>query len=223
MKKSIWFFGLALVAVVVFIELDLASRLHSRNLPGSHGKFQQSMDIAAATSKPKGSGKDQQKPFEQKFTEVSNEISQLSENPEESENKIQFLAQQMNSKDIKKLSKIMADSNINGDQRALAVEVLSRNQTVDSLVQLEEFIQKHQTNSKWSRENEFESVLRAQAIEGIASYPQKDLAISALQNLDSKVEESFLKDRIKRSVAGLKSEAPTSDKQDEAALKQLVE
>ena len=105
----------------------------------------------------------------------------------------------------------------------MAVELLARKQTVESLKQLENFVQQHETTTKWSRTREFESVLRAQAIEGIASFPQKDLAVSSLMALDPKLNESFLKDRIKRSLVGLKNDSQTPEKQDNEALSKLVE
>jgi hypothetical protein len=66
--------------------------------------------------------------------------------------------------------------------------------------------------------------LKAQAIEGIASYPQKNLALSYLNSLADKVDESFLKDRISRSSENLE-ERPKANlqQQEEAALKQLIE
>ena len=60
-------------------------------------------------------------------------------------------------------------------------------------------------------------------MEGIAAFPQKDLAISSLTQLNPRVSESFLKDRINRSVASLKNQAPSAEKQDEDALEKLVE
>jgi hypothetical protein len=66
-------------------------------------------------------------------------------------------------------------------------------------------------------------VLRAQAVESIAAYPQKEIAISTLNFLHQKVDESFLADRINRATAHLLGRAPAPEAQDEAALKDLVE
>ena len=67
-------------------------------------------------------------------------------------------------------------------------------------------------------------VVGAQAIEGIASYPKKELALSSLNSLSQHVSESFLRDRIARSGEYLRnSKVDSTDKQDENALKKLVE
>lgn len=74
-----------------------------------------------------------------------------------------------------------------------------------------------------NRKREFESILRVQAIEGIAAYPKKELALSYLSSLEKQVNETFLKDRIVRSEEGLKGRHLNSQPKDEAVLKQLVQ
>lgn len=226
MRKIIWIFSLVLVGVVFFLEYDVTHRLQIRN----SRRLSANRTTSIAADQTTDSNYEVRKKkvaaalnFEAKFAEVTEEVSRLQENPEEAENKMQSLAAQLSPKDIKKLSDVMQDSKLNGDQRAMAVEILSRHQSVESLKQLENFIQQPSENGVWNRNREFESVLRAQAIEGIASYPQKDLALSSLMVLDPKINESFLKDRIKRSVAGLKNQAPAAENQDDEALKKLIE
>ncbi len=222
MKKSIWYFALGLILVVVAIEYDVARRSHQQVISKNVSRI--SAKLAQSETRPSVLPVTNQKSaFEQKFQQATAEVSQLQVNPEETEKKLQDLAGQLSSNDIKKLSQVMLDTTENGDQRAMAVELLSRRQNVESLKQLENFVQQHEANAKWSRSREFESVLRAQAIEGIASYPEKNLAISALTNLDPKLDESFLKDRIKRSIAGLKNGNKASDQRDQEALSKLVE
>ena len=131
----------------------------------------------------------------------------MQQNPNAAEEKIQSLAATLTNQDLNQLSEVMANKNSLGDQRAMAVELLSRSRSVAAIKKLEDFIKDHDDTLKWSRSREFESVLRAQAIEGIAAFPQKDFAISSLTSLDTKISESFLKDRIRRSVASLKNQA----------------
>lgn len=120
----------------------------------------------------------------------------------------------------------MTKTDQDGDQRAMAVELLSRNKTPEALQALQDFVIYHQTDGStgWSRQREFESVLRAQAIEGIAAYPKKELALSSLNSLSQHVSESFLRDRIARSGEYLRhGKTDPIEKQDENALKKLVE
>ena len=106
----------------------------------------------------------------------------------------------------------------------MAVELLSRSKIPDAVLMLKEFVASKQLASTTSaRKRELESVLRAQAIEGIAGYPQKDLALSYLNSLSKEVDETFLKDRIVRSEEGIKGRTVRVQQKDEAALKQLVQ
>ena len=123
-------------------------------------------------------------------------------------------------KDLNQLAKIMTDTKANEDQRSEAVELIAGYQTVESLQQLEDFVVQKNLNVK----NELESALKAQAIEGIAAYPQKELALSSLNSINPKVSELFLKERIKKSMTGLKMQNSESvDDTDSNALKTLVE
>ena len=222
MRKIIWIFALSLVAVVLFLEYDVTQRLQvrqTRRLSSLRSSAVPQNQIPALSSQTQINTMPAAVNFETQFTEVTQEVSRLQENPEAAENKMQTLAAQY----IKKLADVMQDSKNNGDQRAMAVEILSRHQSIESLKKLEDFIQQPSESGAWNRNREFESVLRAQAIEGIASYPQKDLALSSLRALDPKLNESFLKDRIQRSMAGLKNQAPAAEKQDDEALRKLVE
>ncbi len=223
MKKSFWIFAVLIVAAVFLIEFDVAKRTQARTVSRVGSQASKTRVVAQKSSQAKPNADSNKSAFATKFESATSEISQLQAHPEDTEQKLQDLANQMSSQDIKKLSHVMADTGSSGDERAMAVELLSRRQSIESLKQLEEFVATHEATNQWSRNREFESVLRAQAIEGIASYPQTDLAISSLTALDPKIDESFLKDRIKRSIAGLKKQSESADKQDQEALSKLVE
>ena len=222
MKKSYWFFALALVALVFAVEYDLTQRTSHLTAAKLSDRNQENT-AKYPVNKLSQLESTQAKTFTQKFSEASTEISNLQQNPSVAEEKIQSLAAALTNQDLNQLSEVMVNKNSLGDQRAMAVEILSRSRSVLAIKKLEDFIKDHDDTLKWSRSREFESVLRAQAIEGIAAFPQKDLAISSLTSLDLKISESFLKDRIRRSVASLKNQVPAVDKQDDEALRKLVE
>lgn len=224
MRKPYWYFFSFLVALVFFVEYDLTKR--STNTNGAPRfvklKSKPALQVLEPTT-AKQSDAVTSDPLIEKLNQVSAEIGKLQSSPDEAEQKIRLIAAALTARDLNSLSNVINDKKAVGDQRAMAVELLSRHHSVEALKKLEQFVQDHDDSSTWSREREFESVLRAQAVEGIAAFPQKDLAITSLTQLNPKVSESFLKDRISRSVAGLKNQAPSAEKQDNEALEKLVE
>ena len=224
MKKSYWIFVFVLVAGIFFVEYDLTKRTSRSAFVKKNPARLIHTKLAPATSTETSYQDPTRAGFDFRFQELTNEVSQLQDDPEKVEQRMKILAESMTDDDVRQLSEVLTNKKNNGDKRAMAVEILSRNQSNESLKQLENFIRKNESPAeKWSREREFESVLKAQAVEGIAAFPQKDVAISSLTALDQKIEESFLKDRIKRSVASLKNQAPLPEKQDNDALEKLVE
>ena len=226
MRKPYWYFVFGMVALVLFVEYDLTKRSTKQDGQPQFVKLKSNPPAKKANVVSSTTGRAENlKPnsLTEKLSRVSAEVGQLQENPEEVERKIQSMASTLTQQDLNSLSNVISDKKAVGDQRAIGVELLSRHHSVEALKKLEQFVQDHDESGAWSREREFESVLRAQAVEGIAAFPQKDLAISSLTQLNPRVSESFLKDRINRSVASLKNQAPSAEKQDEDALEKLVE
>lgn len=126
------------------------------------------------------------------------------------------------SEQLQQYSQIMANKNASEDERTEAVEMLAREQSMEALEHLEQFVADSGSVKK-SKKTELESILKAQAIEGIAAFSQKDVAISALNFLSPKVNEPFLKDRIKRSMATLKNQVENPEDEEADALRKLVE
>ena len=160
--------------------------------------------------------------FDKQFSQASFELSGSEQNSEKTEQKVRVLAASLTPQDLNKLFDVVTDKNKMPDQRTLAVELLSRHQSVNALVKLENFIKQRGNSGFKNRDLELESVLRVQAVEGIASFRQKDLAILSLSSLDPVIGEPFLKDRIRKSVATLKKQS-SSEKQENESLNSLVE
>ncbi len=222
MKKRYWSYTAALVAVVFLVEYDVARRMDSKNRMAFAPKAPIAAPVVSAAALPKpAASADEVSLFDSRFLKEAQKISELSNDPKQVDQKMDQLALSMSQLDLKKLSIVMENQNENGDTRALAVELISRAKTRDAVAALKEFVIHQESGA--GRNREFESVLRAQAIEGVAAYPQKDLALSYLNAMADQVDESFLKDRIVRSEENLKGRAPTTEQQDDAALKQLVQ
>ena len=132
MRKAYWYFLFGLIILVFAVEYDLAKRTtravatsSKESTPGSKSTIATAKKIAEAQKN------EQPKTFTEKFNEVSDEISQVQANPEKTEQKIQVLASTMSGSDLNKLSSVIVDKNLEGDQRAMAVELLSRHHSVN--------------------------------------------------------------------------------------------
>lgn len=238
MKKSHYIFFGALIALVVFLNYDLNKRIdvvkNSRKTMDAMASVKTEVDKVAAVK----TGKIEDEPvtavqiaaepkdlFARKFKQEALELAKLQEDSEEAQKRLKQLAQQMKPGDVEGLFEVISNDKNNGDTRALAVELLSIKNDTASLMALQNFVgnNKNANGQKWDRRKEFESVLRAQAVEGIAGYPEKAIAISTLSFLKKKVDDKFLSDRIGRASANLISNAGSAQQQDEEALKKLVE
>ncbi len=226
MKARYWMIALFLFLIVFGVEYDIARRTQAKAVEAS----QKTVQVAQVSALPVTPAAEVTLPlksatFEQYFLVESRQIANLQANPAEIEQRLDNLAEAITPTDIQKLSKIMQDVNSGGDERALAVEILSRKRTPEALMALEDFVKSHETTTKenWSRSQEFESVMRAQAVEGIAAYPQKETALTSLNTLAKQVDESFLLDRIARSSENVKGNVPSTQQQDDDALRKLIE
>lgn len=229
MKSIHYVFIVVLLAAVFFVEYDLSRRTESLAVANKKNKIEEASPALVSTNTnltiDQGAGVAIQKNFVAKFKQEALQMSQLQNDPEAVQLRLQALAREMTPKDVEGLYEIISDDQKDGDQRALAIELLSIKNDTSSLIALQNFVgnNKNINGTKWDRKKELETVLRAQAVEGIASFPQKDIAISTLGFLQSKVDEKFLSDRISRAAAGLTNRAPSLQQQDEEALKKLLE
>lgn len=234
MKQLYIFASVALAGTVFLVEYDLSQRMQIRNLKSTRNSL---TSKASINQKPIQEYKDEVVPpqtdsltpaeysfFDSATLKSAQKLSSNQVDPSTLDQKMDELAKALNPIEIKKLAIVVHNKNESEDRRAMAVELLSRSKTADAVLMLKEFVASKQTSVATNvRKRELESVLRAQAIEGIAAYPQKDLALSYLNSLANQVDESFLKDRIVRSEEGIKGRTPNTQQKDEAALKQLVQ
>lgn len=243
MRKPFWLAALVLVCLILVAEYDLTRRvsrshtaLRGQNIEDSTDKgqpFEGTSGVTRSVSSTKGkllpdvkTKEEGRSSFDNQFLQQAQQIGQVQNDPESAEIELKTLARQMQPSDIKRMRQIAEDVKVNGDDRALAVELLGRNQTSQALHELADFVvnQENMTGDQaWSRSREFETVLRAQAVEGIGIYPERSTADSILQEVGNKVSDAFVKDRIARTRASLRGAAPTPEQQDEQALRKLVE
>ncbi len=158
--------------------------------------------------------------FKSDFKYEVNQIGQTQTNTDEIENRLQGLARQMEPEHRDYLKFILNSQDMNGDDRAMAIELLSRNQTLDSA----EILKNYTTNepSTNTTRAEQELVFKAQAIEGLAAYQDRNVAISYLKEINKKTNYKFLQDRAQRAESALKNEGPPIEAQDLEALKKII-
>lgn len=227
MKRLYGFAFIALLSAVLLVEYDLSKRISlrpdqtsvTRNVAASDN----STDAAADEIDD-----DKTSFFESASLNEAQKLSQQNTDTQAVDQKMNQIAHDLTPLEIRKVAIIARSKQESEVRRSLAIELLSRSKTPDAMQMLKDFIVSRQTNTGSVANNarQFESVLRVQAIEGIAAYPRKEVALSYLDSLNGQVDERFLKDRIARSEQGLRG--ATQNKQqksnaDESSLRQLVQ
>jgi hypothetical protein len=242
MNKKHYFFFAAVVGMALFAQYDVSRRVDNIRLTklvktqgqmlaanSTSGKTEASSvavtQVPTATQMPVAPQMTTQQ-FVSRFKEEARQIGKLQTNPDETQLRLKKLADKMNPQNVEGLFDIISNDKSDSDQRALAVELLAIKNDTTSLMALQNFVanSKNVNGTKWDHKKEFEAVLRAQAIEGIATFPEKEIALSTLNHLQQKVDHKFLNDRISRASLGLMYEnKPNIQQQDEEALKKLIE
>jgi len=229
MKRLYAFSALALVGTIFLVEYDLSKRIKPKfdvaAAPKAKSIPAKPIETVAQETEVVAAAPSEDSFFDSSTLKAAQKLSSNQIDPRTLDQKMDGLAKSLSTLEIRKLAIVVRNKDESEDRRAMAVELLSRSKTSDAVLMLKDFVGSHQGTTEMTnpRKRELESVLRAQAIEGIAAYPQKQLALSYLNSLSGQVEETFLKDRIVRSEEGLKGRAPNTQHKDEAVLKQLVQ
>ncbi len=225
MNKARGIFLVLVIAVFAFAQYDMSRRLNAKTT--SKNESEKAVAAVAVPAQPDFAAESAKKTetFIKKFKSEVGEVARLQNNPEATQQRMNQLAAQMTQQDVSALADIISDAEQNGDERALAVELLSLKNDSASLVALQNFVA---TSNKVDgitvqRKKEFETVLRAQAVESIAAYPQKEIALSTLSFLQTKVDNRFISERIGRASSGLLYGTENLKQQEDDALKKLVE
>jgi hypothetical protein len=237
MNKKHYFFFVCILAAAAFMQYDVTKRIKTTEQNRLAEKTSaateaealasnQNKDLTITPEAQKEKTAPSPELFVKRFKEEVFQISQLQDKPEEVEQRLKGLAKLMGQSEVEALYEVISDEQNNGDERAMAVELLSLKNDTASLMALQNFVgnKKNVSGKEWNRKKELETVLRAQAVEGIAGYPEKEIAISTLSFLQSRVDDKFLNDRIGRATTSILSgNNKTLQQQDDEALKKLVE
>ena len=158
--------------------------------------------------------------FKKEFNREVVQIGQLQNDPDKVESRMQALAEKLSLEQMDYLFALMSNAEINGDERSLAVELLSLNTSLEAHAKLKEFIS--QESFSYKDRVDFEIALRAQAIEGLLNCSDKNVIVQTLNELKSETKYSLLSDREERALAFIKGVVPSLPEQDNAALKKLI-
>lgn len=153
-------------------------------------------------------------------------IGQIDENPEKTERELTEWARSLPPEELRLLGRTARDTELEPDQRFLAVDLLGRAGTAEAgelLVDIAtsplgvEFASDYQHSAA----AEFEVLLREQAVDSIAELP-KERAEKSLDKVLTRVNRTTLIDRIQRHRTALKAQVPPVKEQEKRALSKLL-
>jgi hypothetical protein len=148
-------------------------------------------------------------------------VGSLDEDPEASARRMDVLAERLKTPERKELRRMALDPFSDGDERAVAVELLARSSSEEAVPLLESIASDPPPKLQDSRQSSFEQVLRARAIEGLGEHPSPS-AVASLRRVAGRTEDAFLLDRTRRALAAREAHVPAPEKQDEDALRRLL-
>jgi len=226
MKRGhIYFLG-ALIAIIGFLIMDynihkvvILEKSNQRSIASSVKKSP-TASLSSGSSLGSKTLSPALESFKVDFFKEASMVGQLQRDPDQAELRMQVLADRLTPLEISFLSSIASDINRNGDERSMAIEVLSLNTSFDAHRALKDFIENESFG--FGAQVDFELALRAQAIEGLVNYTDKSAVIESLVYLKAKTRYSFLNEREERALSFVRGYTPAPEKIDNEALKQLI-
>jgi hypothetical protein len=203
------------------IQLKSKTSTTAKNLNNADSITKPEITVAAVEKTPvEESALDSVQQFKSEFRQEVSQIGRVQTDTEAVENRLQAVARQMEPEHRNYLKMILNSEKSNGDERAMAIELLTRNQTPEAAEILKNYSLSDSTTGNLKSGEDI--IFKAQAIEGLAGYQDRELAISYLNEIGQKTNYSFLQDRVRRAQSALKNEGPAIETQDLEALRKIV-
>ncbi len=156
------------------------------------------------------------------ITQNTTKVGQVNSDPQQEEERLQNIAQNLSAENLAFLKEISLNQKENPDARFLAVYLLSKSHKDGALSHLASIAREPLIkDEKRQRHFDFERTLRAQAIEGFASIPNKRKTKQELLITINKLNNKFLIDRAQRTLHQLNG-GKSPKEQDKVALKNLL-
>lgn len=218
-KKSFWI--ITLLAFVFAAQVFFAKKDPSVQSLNSVSK--QDLPLPAEKKDSMTESISQKEQLRETYSDHLMAVSQLDEHPELTEVKLKKFAQEMSEADLKKLHQKTLDSHLSGDDRWLAIYLLSLSDANQSISLLEDVALSPSPSLAHDLGVEFEKSIRAQAIEGLENSSNKKMALMSLNKLSQRLDDRFLLDRVHRALLHLEKGSLSLEEQDRKALENLVQ
>ncbi|OQW49191.1 MAG: hypothetical protein A4S09_03750 [Proteobacteria bacterium SG_bin7] len=152
----------------------------------------------------------------------SAKIGMVDELPDQTEIRLKNLAMGLGYSDLIKLRENSLDTSLSGEERMLSVYLLGLSQHEYVATFLEEIALTPTNSNENSYSNNFEAIIRLQAIEGIQNRSDKSQSVRSLYYVASRISDSQLLDRTQRAISHYTKGSDNLETQDLKALKKLI-
>lgn len=223
MKKN--FLIKALTVVIVAVGLGLVSYQFKQNREERKNRMSSTTKKLLISDRAAGPSSnltpaEQEVKFDKTVKLLSNEVSQITDNPEGINRKLDSEAADLNNDKIKHLNRIIRANNssdISMDEKALAVELLVRSSSQQAQETLKDFILAEDTTT--ASQNPAltidQRILKMRAVEGL-NQP------TILNEVIAKTGDSLVSDRAHRALLSRKGLSSTPEQQDLDALNKIL-
>jgi hypothetical protein len=213
MKKLQGLLILALV-VAVFIAYRNLSEIEKNTTSVPVPAASATAPAAKATAR---AAKAKEKTFSEMIHKEAESISRLNDRPEEVQQRLKELADQVKEEQVGVLQEKALDTQLNGDERFLSVYILGESRLQKAQQSLEQIAAAPIPSLHESRLTTQEEIIRGQAIESLREP-------ASLKRVLAQADNKFLADRAQRTLSfreGKVSAPP--EKQDQEALGKILE
>lgn len=161
--------------------------------------------------------------FKTAFKQEVLAVSEIQNDPIAVEKRIQNLASNLGPEQISYLSELVKDQNAQGDERGMAIELLSQSDSEVAHNKLKDFVKNYTSEKNVDHHGQQELPYRLQALEGVSKFSKTSQAIDSLKEIKSSTQNKVILDLANRSLQYLEHGGPSVQQQEEAALKKMLE
>lgn len=233
-SKIVWtsFLLIAVIGLGIWLKSTLFSHSSGSGTPESEDKLAKNKDQTAA-AKTGTTALHPQSSISQKSTDAelkqmlkqeSQKVGAPDDNPELTQSRLGELANSLSDHHLEVLKETALSQDLNGDERALSVYLLTLNQSSKSLDLLKEVSLAPLPNSTGPLQEQ-EILIRTLTIDGFVHHPEVKRAREFLKLIGEKSEVAAVSDRAQRAYASLSSngQIPQPETQEKQALEKLLQ
>lgn len=175
-----------------------------------------SAEPMTSTAPHKSNASANAKDFAELIQQEAEAMSQLTNRPDEIQQRLRDLAEKMQESDVNHLRESALNVNLTGDERFLSVYVLGESSLVKAQESLEQIAVTPIPSMPEARLTNQEEILRVQAVESLRQ-------VESLKRVLAQTDNSFISDRAQRNLLYREGKVASSpEQQDQAVLNQLL-